>query len=221
MRYATLIASRNRYDLCLRAIASAARQSVPPELIVVVDDASDDPRYGGLESAADVQVVRLDRPSREITGSNFAVGYVRNAGLERLAGYDGWLAFLDDDDEWLDDKAARQFAVADAGGGVICGNAVNRTLAGEIVSLHHEFQNGREIAPGLRDVTDLVRFLNPVINSTGLIRPDVWPRVGRQQSVGYGEDWDWYRRAAALAPIHMVEDVVAYYTTGNAKEYEL
>lgn len=224
MRYEVLIPSRNRYDLCLRAVRSVLAQTLPPERVLIVDDCSDDPRYPTLvQDIGDerVESVRLQTSSTDATASGYAVGYVRNAGLNWLTGSDRWLALLDDDDEWQPHKMAAQAAVASLVSGVICGNACNRTLQGGVQGLHHKTPPGTPAGPGLRDVTDAVRFFNPVVNSTAIVRPDVVLAIGRQVPTGFGEDWDWWRKAARIAPIHFLEQPLAWYTRDNPKEYRL
>ena len=131
--YVVVIPTRNRYRLCLRAIRSALTQTVVPAEVFVVDDASDDPRYQWLEEIVGsprLTVIRRAVSSREETGAGFAVGTVRNEAIRRVlkVGFVGWMAFLDDDDEWLPTKAAVQFAAVGSNGryGVLCSNAYNR-----------------------------------------------------------------------------------------------
>jgi glycosyltransferase involved in cell wall biosynthesis len=224
MRYEVLIPSRNRYDLCLRAVRSVLAQTIAPDRVLVVDDCSDDPRYPTLvQDIGDerVEAVRLQTSSADATASGYAIGYVRNAGLNWLGGSGRWLALLDDDDEWQRHKMEAQAAAASAGAGVICGNACNRTQKGGINGLHHQSPPGTPVGPGLRDVTDAVRFFNPVVNSTALVRPDVLRAIGRQVPTGCWEDWDWWRKAARIAPIHFLEQPLAWYTTNTEKEYRL
>lgn len=224
MKYDVLIPTRNRYDLCRRAVRSVLAQAIAPQKVVVVDDCSDDPRYLRLaeEIASDlVEVVRLQTSGSDATSAGYAIGYVRNIGLDILAGSGNWLALLDDDDEWMPHKMAVQAKVASSGAGVICGNATNRTEDNRIQGLHHKFPHGAPVAAGLRDVTTVVKFFNPVVNSTAIVRPDVVSQIGKQQPTGFGEDWGWWRRAAKVAPIHFLEQPVAMYTRENHKEYTL
>jgi glycosyltransferase involved in cell wall biosynthesis len=224
MRYEVLIPSRNRYDLCLRAVRSVLAQTIAPDRVLVVDDCSDDPRYPTLvQDIGDerVEAVRLQTSSTDATASGYAIGYVRNAGLNWLGGSGRWLALLDDDDEWQPHKMEAQAAAASLGAGVICGNAINRTLDGQIQGIHHKFSHGMPLGSEIRDVTDAVRFLNPVIASTAIVRPDVVLAIGRQVPTGFGEDWDWWRKAARVAPINFLEQPLAWYTRDNPKEYRL
>ena len=45
--------------------------------------------------------------------------------------------------------------------------------------------------------------------------------LGDQWPSGYGEDWDYWRRAAVLTPILRIDEPLAFYTVGNLKEYRL
>jgi glycosyltransferase involved in cell wall biosynthesis len=79
------------------ALASARAQTRPPDEIIVVDDGSTD------DSAA---LARAQPDVRLLTQANAGPGAARNAGLAAAQG--GLLAFLDQDDEWLPEKLARQ-----------------------------------------------------------------------------------------------------------------
>jgi len=225
--YVVVIPTRNRYRLCLRAIRSALTQTVPPAEVFVVDDASDDPRYQWLEEIVGsprLTVLRRAVSSREETGAGFAVGTVRNEAIRHVLkiGFSGWVAFLDDDDEWLKTKTAVQFAAVGSNGryGVLCSNAFNRNPEGVVSGYHHEKQ-GVHITDTTRDVTAICRATNPVINSTAMIHSKIVERLGDQQPVGFGEDWDYWQRASRLTGIMRVEEPLAWYTVGNPKEYTL
>ena len=225
--YVVVIPTRNRYRLCLRAIRSALTQTVPPAEVFVVDDASDDARYQWLEEIVGsprLTVIRRAVSSREETGAGFAVGTVRNEAIRHVLkiGFSGWVAFLDDDDEWLKTKSAVQFAAVEANGryGVICSNAFNRDPAGVVSGYHHE-THGVRITDTTRDVTALCRAMNPVINSTAVIHTKIVERLGDQQASGFGEDWDYWQRSSRLTGVMRVEEPLAWYTIGNPKEYTL
>lgn len=86
-----------------RAVESALQQEVTGELeVVVVDDASTDDTPAVLRglAARDQRVRPVSLPSAA------GAAAARNAGIEATTG--SWIAFLDDDDEWLPHKLARQ-----------------------------------------------------------------------------------------------------------------
>jgi glycosyltransferase involved in cell wall biosynthesis len=225
--YLVIIPSRNRYELVLRAVRSVLKQTVPPAEVVVIDDASDDRRYDWLDeiiSNPRFTLLREKESSRQQTSSGFAVGSVRNRGLlyAKQLQFDGWIAFLDDDDEWFPTKMERQFEAAVKYDEVyaFCTNAFNRNPSGLVCGYHHG-PHGRELSHGYRDVTQCLREFNPVINSTATLHSKVAWKVGLQAPSGYGEDWDYWRRTAILTPVIRLEEPLAFYTIGNTKEYEL
>jgi glycosyltransferase involved in cell wall biosynthesis len=225
--YVAIIPTRNRYEDCLRATRSVLAQSVPPAEVIVVNDASTDPRYEWLQEIvndARVVVLTSEVGSQAETGHGFAVGTVRNRGLAyvRRAMFEGWVAFLDDDDEWITDKMEAQFRAAGEYKNVLlfCANAYNRSPSGLISGYHHG-DHGRVVSSRIHDVTDCLREFNPVINSTAMIRADLASRLGPQQAFGYGEDFDYWRRAAGYTSVLRIDEPLAFYTVNNPKEYRL
>jgi len=96
--------THNRADLVGRAIKSVLAQTHPDFELIVVDDGSRDDTRGAVARHQDprVRYVRNEKP----TGPAGA----RNAGI-RAAGSGAFLAFLDDDDEWLPRKLELQLEV--------------------------------------------------------------------------------------------------------------
>lgn len=88
-----VIPTHNRPDMVVRAVRSALKQSVKNVEVIVVDDASTDDTRGALNQVTD------DRLRYERLDDNVGQGAARNRGLELARG--DWVAFLDDDDEWL------------------------------------------------------------------------------------------------------------------------
>lgn len=225
--YVVIIPTRNRYTDCLRAIRSAFAQTLPPAEVVVVDDASTDARYEWLDEIVGnprLTVIRRKTSSQEETGAGFAVGTVRNTALAHVlrTDFDGWLAFLDDDDEWSPGKMLGQIEAAGyyKDVAVFSTNAFNRTPAGLICGHHHP-PHGRRLAHGCFDVTSLLKEMNPVINSTAIIRAAAARKLGTQRPSGFGEDHDYWRRAAILSPVFRLDEPLVFYTVGNQKEYSL
>jgi glycosyltransferase involved in cell wall biosynthesis len=102
-----LICTHNRHQELRRAIASVAAQTLLPAELVVVDDGSMPPvslEGLALPAALPLRLVRNAAPS--------GPAGARNIGIAAAAG--SWIAFLDDDDEFMPGKI----------------DAVARTLAG-------------------------------------------------------------------------------------------
>lgn len=99
-----MIPTFSRPDLVCRAVRTALAQTgVDLEVIVVID--GDDPAT--RTALADIGDPRLNVINHE---SNRGAGEARNTGAD--AARADWVAFLDDDDEWLPTKLAAQLACA-------------------------------------------------------------------------------------------------------------
>jgi glycosyltransferase involved in cell wall biosynthesis len=95
-----VVPTRNRPESVTRAVRSVLAQSLPPSEVVVVVDGPDPATVQALEDIRDprVVVIALD--------DNGGPARARNIGVRRSTG--DWVAFLDDDDEWLPGKLRAQ-----------------------------------------------------------------------------------------------------------------
>jgi glycosyltransferase involved in cell wall biosynthesis len=111
-----IIPTRDRPDLLMRAVRSVARQTYLHLEVIIVNDG----HPGDLASR--VKQVCPDLPCRVIVNDRRPGGAgARNMGAYVSVGE--YLAFLDDDDEWLEDKLALQIQAmqrSHAMVGVIC-----------------------------------------------------------------------------------------------------
>lgn len=225
MRYIAVIPSYNRYDYLRAAIASVLAQTVQPAEVIVVDDASTDGRY--LERSGElgwwpVRVIRRPVNSKIATGTTYAIGTARNTALVEImrSEFDGWVAFLDDDDLWRPTKMERQLQVAiDHPDAVAIGtDATVIDPAGEPIGFYGGV-GGRQLGPTLWDVTDVAVGRNPLTISTTIIRADTVRALGPQQPTGYTEDWDYWQRAARVGRLLRIEEDLAMYRKGHRKEW--
>jgi glycosyltransferase involved in cell wall biosynthesis len=99
-----VIPTLNRPTLLLRAINSVLRQSYQGFEVIVVVDKPEPDTVDAVQSVDDPRV-RLIRNPYSLTAAG-----ARNAGADHATGE--WVAFLDDDDEWLPNKLEKQIAVA-------------------------------------------------------------------------------------------------------------
>jgi glycosyltransferase involved in cell wall biosynthesis len=106
-RVSVVIPTYNRAHMLGRAIRSVLAQTLRDLELIVVDDGSTDDTARVVAATADPRVrsMRLER--------NGGLSRARNAGV--AASRAAWVAFLDDDDEWLPARLERQ--LAGAGGG--------------------------------------------------------------------------------------------------------
>jgi glycosyltransferase involved in cell wall biosynthesis len=95
-----VVPTYNRARLLAAALDSAARQTLPPAEIIVVDD-------GSSEDIAQICAM-VGAPVRYVRQSNAGVSAARNRGIEESSAE--WVAFLDSDDVWRPDKLEVQLS---------------------------------------------------------------------------------------------------------------
>jgi glycosyltransferase involved in cell wall biosynthesis len=95
-----VIPTRNRPHLVLRAVKSALTQTYGEMEVIVVIDGPDAATEEVLRGVSDprLKVIALDQP--------VGAARARNVAVESAQG--DWIAFLDDDDEWLPEKTQLQ-----------------------------------------------------------------------------------------------------------------
>lgn len=109
-RISVVIPAHNAAATLARAIASVRAQTLAPDEILVIDDASDD-ATAAIAEALGTTTIRL--PTRA------GAAAARNAGIAAATGE--IIAFQDADDEWLPDKLARQMPLLAGATFVACG----------------------------------------------------------------------------------------------------
>ena len=106
-----VIPTHDRAARVQRAVASVLAQTRPAEEVVVVDDGSTDGTAERLRAAFQAVTV--------LGTENRGVSAARNHGIARTSG--DWIAFLDSDDEWREEKLEAQLeALAAAPGYRLC-----------------------------------------------------------------------------------------------------
>lgn len=104
-RVSVIIPTRGRPQIVGNAIASALNQTYRDLEVIVVIDGPDPPTLEALQAYAE--------PNLKIVSNlvNLGLAETRNVGVRHASGE--WIAFLDDDDEWLPSKIERQIALAE------------------------------------------------------------------------------------------------------------
>jgi glycosyltransferase involved in cell wall biosynthesis len=175
--YCVIVPCFNGSATLERALVSALTQSVPPAEIIVVDDGSSD------VAATEAIVARYPGRVRLVRQSNGGPAAARNAGV-RLAS-STWLAFLDADDTWREQKMDRQFDLV---------------KSAQIGLIHDSGEKRGAISPAAPTFDDLWRH-NWVRTSSAVVRRQAFLSVG-----GFDEDRDlvgaedynlWLRISAA------------------------
>ena len=187
-----VIPTYRRANLLLRAIRSALNQTVRDLEVVVVDDASRDGTQRAVQQIRDPRIRYIEH------AKNKGLPASRNTGIRAARG--AFIAFLDDDDEWLPDKTAKQLqCLAEQGLDAIVGlGLINGKIPG------HGFHRG------LLTLEDLRRG-NKWGSCTLLARREVMQTLMFDESLTVGEDWDMYIRIAEKYRLGCLNETVFVY----------
>ncbi|MEJ2216107.1 MAG: glycosyltransferase family A protein [Gemmatimonadota bacterium] len=193
-----ILPTRNRAGSLQRALRSALSQYGVSLEVLVVDDASTDGTADLLATAAasDARIRVLRQP--ECAGGAVA----RNRGAKEAAA--PFLAFLDDDDEWLPGKLERQVALAmTSGAGVVSCGFAEVAESGTAV-------RGGDVDLGAVPARAILVRGNVLGLSATLVRRDAFGQVGGFDArLPRLQDWDLWLRLAAAATFRHVPDALA------------
>jgi len=191
-----VVPTHNRPELMARAVASVLAQTYEGELEVIV-----------VFDACDPVLPTLDvGPGRSLRGlpnsrtRGLAGG--RNTGI--LAAQHEFVAFLDDDDEWLPTKLERQMAeFAEHPEAALVGTAM---VVDDGVRTHE-----RRVGSTLVGHSDLIADRLPGLHSSSFVfrRSALLDTIGlvdEDLPASYGEDYDLLLRTASTSQIRVVDE---------------
>lgn len=202
-----------------RAVASVANQNFEGDIeIIVVIDLERTPSSEKQLAALDLSV------SRTLwTGGGRRASAARNIGVESATGE--FVAFLDDDDEWLPNKLARQMEHARSIGGPVI---ISSRLVQVDPSTKHQSPPVPKRTIGKHDRVEDYLFRNrrPSITRASIYTSSLFVSAEIARTVLWDEklvrhqDWDWLIRAQSQtqAQISHVADVqvrIWMHSTGS------
>lgn len=197
-----IIPTWNRSNTIGAAIESVVSQTQPVLEILVCDDGSDD---GTSEIVADI--ARQDARVRWLPGRRAGCPAIpRNRGIQESRGE--WLAFLDSDDAWEQNKIAIELQTADASGSfAVCSNAVRILSDGSEAGLLLDWNRPQLTLSNLLKV-------NNVICSSCMVERSVLDRTGgfpEEESFRAIEDYALWLRVAAITNFAFCPDSLVLY----------
>lgn len=208
IRISAVIPAYNAEKYISRAIESVLKQSRPADEIIVVDDGSTD-KTGEIVQTYGGKV-------RYIRQENAGASEARNRGIEEASCE--WTAFLDADDEWLEDNLKLQIEVLERNRRLawVFGNFYNHYSDTNVSSPAHHKECVKDMPDGkdyFEDYLDCyVRgyYASPIAM---LIQRDVLLKAGGF-AVEYarGEDTDLLLRVAYIEPaVGYVPEPISIY----------
>lgn len=162
------------------AVQSVLSQTYQHLEVIVVDD-------GSTDQSGEVARSFAGRGVQYCHQVHAGIGPARNKGVELAQG--DFIAFLDADDRWPEEKLERQLRAFES-------DPTLEMVFGQALQLH----NGPEWEAGVNDKRLSVAGMVPgMVPGTMLIRRDAFLRVGKfQGDWKVGEFIDWYARAVEM-----------------------
>jgi len=186
-----VITTYRRAALVQRAIHDVLNQTVQDLEVIVVDDASPDETERSVKGVGDprVRYVRHEQNKGPSASRNTGIGVAQGE----------YIAFLDDDDGWREDKLERQLLAIKDKDAMLCDalwNGCSRRVHRSTVVSLNDLRKGSFASPGL------------------LVKASIMKKVLFDECLWQGEDWDVYIRIAQRYSIGYVPEPLIFCSAG-------
>ncbi len=207
LKISVVIPTYNRAYCLRRAVNSVLAQNYDCREIIVVDDGSEDDTPALIHS---MQKENANCPYlRYIPIAHAGVSRARNTGIQSASGE--WIAFLDSDDYWLEDKLRKQVDY-------LSENRLYRVCHTDEIWIKnsirinqgkkHRKYEGWFFRPSLR-----LCLISP---SSVLIHRDVFAQIGFfDEDFSYVEDFELWLRITARFPVGFINEKLVVKTGGH------
>lgn len=205
-----VIPTRHRPDMVCRAVDSALSQTYPALEVIVIIDGPDSATVAALARYHDprLKVIELEH--------NRGAAGARNHGIEQASGQ--WIAFLDDDDEWMPSKVSEQMAMRPPDVPLPIMSCICR-----VVTSRGDFDWPRRMAGPGDKINDYLFVRKGLFKgetfapTTTLLAPK--SLLLRQPiPVSIFDDWEWLLRCGAISGTALVtvpKVLAVHYTESN------
>ncbi|HEX5234772.1 MAG TPA: glycosyltransferase family A protein [Silvibacterium sp.] len=210
-----VIPTHNRPELVVKAVASVLRQDFEDFQVIVVIDGEDQKTLCNLQAFSDPRLTIVDL-AISVGGAE-----ARNVGVRAASGE--WVAFLDDDDEWLPRKLSRQIVAArrsKASWPVFSSRMIVRTPVQESVRPIRSYDPRTSLSDFLFCRRPLKDGPFAMQTSTLLMRRELMLAVPFRSGLARHHDWDWLLRAERVpgAEFATVDEPLVIYRAEDGRE---
>ncbi len=202
-RVSVIIPTYNRADFLKNAISSVLQQSYTDFEIIVSDDRSTDHTHALVTSLNDNRIKYIKN------SGNKGPSAARNHAI--LASTGKYIAFLDDDDEWLPEKLEKQISVLERSNKNICG------IHSGIIAIDRRSDKIIVEEPRTKMLRGNLLYVlgvcNPIKTTTLVVKRKCLDKIGLfDETLSYGEDWDLLIRLSKNWDIEYIyEPLVKYF----------
>ena len=204
-----VIPTRDRPKLVERAVNSALAQTLREIEVIVVIDGCDRATTTTLAAIKDKRLKIV----QHITSKGG--GAARNTGV--LWAQSEWIAFLDDDDQWLPTKLEQQLAAAIASSAphpIVSCYLIARTPKGEFIYPKRLPQANEHLSEYLLARNGLYFGEGLIQTSTIFTTKQLLQRVPFPEDLPKHQDWDWMLRANLIEGVEVkfvLQPLVIWY----------
>ncbi len=202
-RVSVILTTYNRADLVGRALKSVLAQTLADLEVIVVDDGSSDRTREVITQFADPRVHYIFQENRGLAGA-------RNTGVRAARG--AYIAFLDDDDEYLPTKLAQQVPALDAHPeyDVVYSDVYLCDAVGKPLRLVVDALGRGSLPTGM--VLEALVYGNFLVSNAPLVRRECFSEARLfDERLRMFEDWDFWVRLACEALFLYQPGAVACY----------
>ena len=237
MKVSVVIPTYNRFNCLLNAIESVKNQNYPDIEIIVVNDRSTQKAYYEYDFPG-VTIVHLDRGAIEWHGRPMPGCYPSNVGMKIASG--DYIAFLDDDDEWMPYKIRLQIeTMKDYGCQMCCSDGYigsgpydkNKSYQKYnkeyyLATIRKIFKKKKRldlIKEGFPEIwnLDFLNIHNCCVTSSVVLAKEIANKVGEFKIMSFAEDYDYWKRSLAHTNCAYVDVPLFYYdgSHGGGRNY--
>jgi hypothetical protein len=204
-----VIPTRGRPQLLQRAIASVLAQTVSDIEVVVVVDGYDPETTQAAAAFGDPRIRSI------VNGTAVGGAEARNIGIRAANG--GWIALLDDDDEWLPTKLERQLrdlTASTAPNPVGFTKLVARTPGGDLIYPRRPLRPGEHVSAYMLSRTSFFAGEGVIQTSTIMAKKALFEDAAFAMLPRYQET-DWILRVSQRPDVTLVftrEPLTVWYT---------
>ena len=211
-KVSAIIITHNRLEMVRKAYFSVVNQDYDNLEIIVVDDASTDGTKDFFESLGEQNTTYIYIPPENSKGGNFA----RNTGIKRSTGK--YIAFLDDDDEWMSSKIRKQVKYLEKTDEVKAVSCL-RTFEYNYTAVYDEDPS---LLPKSTDLHEIIFECIPYTTSCLMIERKALLEAGCfDEQLKYWQEYDLLIRLAQITKIGRIDECLTLYRIVNTDKNRL
>ncbi|MDA9655641.1 glycosyltransferase [Candidatus Actinomarina] len=230
-----IIPSFNRFNYLLDSIDSVLSQDYENLEIIIINDGSDEEKYYSQKFDGPVKIVHLKENQKKLNG--FGPGAIRNFGTEKAQGK--YLAFLDDDDIWLESKLKLQISFLEktehkmsSTEGYFGIGRYEKTQKYPLYNkefyikdLKYKYRKTKYIKKNrLPEIWDkeFISIHNCAITSSVVVERDLFIRIGGFRALPLWADYDCWKSLSQFTDSIYIDQPLVYYDSGHGdgRNYE-